>query len=486
LSQYSSTRRRFLRVAAVASFGVSGSVTALPRKGAAKKVLVVGGGLAGLSAAYEMMRAGHDVTLIEARDRPGGRVFTLRDVFSENLYAESGAEIFADTHNFVQRYVKDFGLSVMPSPGAAGLATLYYLRGERLQAGRSGAVNWPLNLPLEEQRLSWSRLAQKYFQPATQEIGDPLAPGWPSPEILQKYDGIGVAEMLRQRGASPETIEILRLGYSDAWDNGNGPDSALCLLRDEAIGRSPHPFQRIVGGNDRLPLAFAAQLGRRIRYRTAVARIEQDKTRVIVTVTENGRRHKLSAEYLVCAIPFSVLRSIQIEPTFSSGKQRAIRQLGYISVTRVFVQTKSRFWTQGGLSGYAATDLPVGVIEDCSQGEPGSRGILECYTSGATARRLTALPEQQRVQAVIENLEKVFPGTRENFEKAVTVAWDADPLARGAFAWFKAGQMSDMLPHMATREGRVFFAGEHTSPWFGWMQGALQSGNRAAAEVNDE
>jgi monoamine oxidase len=73
---------------------------------------------------------------------------------------------------------------------------------------------------------------------------------------------------------------------------------------------------------------------------------------------------------------------------------------------------------------------------------------------------------------------------RDSYEKAVCVSWDADPLTRGAFAWFKAGQMSDLLPHTASREGRVFFAGEHTSPWFGWMQGALQSGGRAAGEVD--
>jgi monoamine oxidase len=96
---------------------------------------------------------------------------------------------------------------------------------------------------------------------------------------------------------------------------------------------------------------------------------------------------------------------------------------------------------------------------------------------------MDALAEPQRTRTAVENLEAVFPGMRDNYEKAVSVSWDADPLTRGAFAWFKAGQMSELLPHTASREGRVFFAGEHTSPWFGWMQGALQSGNRAAGEV---
>jgi monoamine oxidase len=478
------TRRGFLG-GAVAVVGASASLAALQRKGHAKKVLVAGGGLAGLSAAYELMEAGHQVTVLEARDRPGGRVFTIRDPFSEGLYAEAGAEMFGNTHNLVQHYVQLFGLPLMPSPGSGGLATLYHMNGRRLQADRAGVVEWPAKMPPDEQRLSWYKLAQKYVEPAAKEVGDPLAPGWPSSEILEKFDGIGMAEMLRRRGASPEAIAILQLGYSDSWDNGTGPDSALCLLRDEAIARNARVFERISGGNDRLPVTLAGKLGGRIHYRTAVVRIEQDRKQVTVTATEGGRRHKLSADYLVCAIPFSVLRGIEIAAAFSDAKQRAIRELSYISVTRVFVETKSRFWTKAGLSGYAATDLPVGTTEDCSQGESGSQGILECYTSGESARRMAALTEPQRVRTAVDNLEILFPGARENYEKAVSVAWDSDPLARGAFAWFKAGQMSALLPHTASPEGRVFFAGEHTSPWFGWMQGALESGNRAAGEVNE-
>jgi monoamine oxidase len=292
---------------------------------------------------------------------------------------------------------------------------------------------------------------------------------------------MSMADLLRDRGASPEEIALLQISYSDAWDNGTTPDSALCLLRDEAIARKGASF-RIRGGNDQLPQALARRLGSRIRYRATLKRIHQDKKRVTVTVDTSGRRSQIDADYLICAIPFTVLRSIEVSPGFSDGKQRAIRELSYNSVTRVYVQSRTRPWIAEGLSGFAATDLPIGTVWDCAEGQPGERAILECYTSGERARRLAALSEPQRVRLAIENLDKLFPGA--SYEKAVSVAWDADPLARGAFAWFKRNQMSEILPHIASREGRVFFAGEHTSPWFGWMQGALQSGNRAASEVN--
>jgi monoamine oxidase len=290
-----------------------------------------------------------------------------------------------------------------------------------------------------------------------------------------------MAELLRNRGASAEEISLLQIGYSDQWDNGTTPDSALCLLRDEAIARKGASF-RIRGGNDRLPQALAQALGERIHYRTTVQRIHQSRKNVTVTVSSAGRRSQISADYLICAIPFPVLRSIEVSPAFSTDKARAIRELTYNSVTRVYVQTRTRSWVAQGLSGFAATDLPIGTVWDCAEGQPGERGILECYTSGDRARRVAGLSEPQRVRLAEDNLERLFPGT--SFEKSISVAWDSDPLARGAFAWFKRDQMATLLPHIARREGRVFFAGEHTSPWFGWMQGALESGNRAAREVS--
>jgi len=220
------------------------SAAALQRRGLARKVLVAGAGLAGLSAAYELVQAGHQVTVIEARDRPGGRVFTLRDAFSDGLYAEAGAESFGGTHNFVHRYVKQFGLALMPAPSSSRLTSLYYVKGQRVLNKRAG-VEWPMQLPPDEQEMLPYDLARKYIEPAVKEIGDPLAPGWPSHEILEKYDRVAMTGMLQRRGASPEAIALLQVGYNDSWDNGTEPDSALCLLRDEAIGQSPGASQRI-------------------------------------------------------------------------------------------------------------------------------------------------------------------------------------------------------------------------------------------------
>ena len=449
------TRRDLLKTALLSS-----ATPATARS--AKRILVAGAGLAGLSAAYELVQAGHQVSVLDARDRPGGRVLTLRETFADGQYAEAGAETFSDAHNFVQRYIRAFQLDTIPAWSYGKLASLFFRNGQRSRSN--------------------SELARRFVEPMVKEIGDPLAPGWPTAEILQRFDRFSMAELLRTRGASPEEIALLEFTYSDAWDNGSAPDSALCLLRDEAIARKGQSF-RIRGGNDRLPQALARSLGARVHYRATIQRIRQDAKQVTVTVNTSGRQSQISADYLICAIPFPVLRSIEVSPAFSEGKQRAIHELSYNSVTRVYVQSQTRAWIAEGLSGFVTTDLPVGTVWDCTEGQSGARGILECYASGERARQLASLSEPRRIRLVVENLEKVFPNA--SFGKSVSVAWDADPLARGAFAWFKRDQMSTLLPHIARREGRVFFAGEHTSPWFGWMQGALESGNRAAREVQD-
>jgi monoamine oxidase len=452
--------RRDLLKTALVSTALLGA--ARPRK----KTIVVGAGLAGLSAAYELVQSGHQVTVLDARDRPGGRVLTLRDTFADGQYAEAGAETFGETHNFVQHYVQALQLETIPAWNYGKLTSLVLRGGLRTPSS--------------------SDLTRKYIVPAVKEIGDPLAPGWPSADLLRQFDRVSMVELLQSRGASSEEIAQLEIIYSDSWDNGTTPDSALCLLRDEAIARKGASF-RIRGGNDQLPKALARSLGARVHYRTTLERIQQNSNQVTVTASTSGRRSQISADYLICAIPFTVLRSIEVSPAFSEGKQRAIRELSYNSVTRVYVQSQTRSWIADGLSGYAATDLPVGTVWDCTEGQPGARGILECYASGERARRLASLSEPLRVRTVVENLQKVFPNASLNAgsEKAVSIAWDADPLVKGAFAWFKRDQMSALLPHIARREGRVFFAGEHTSPWFGWMQGALESGNRAAHEVNE-
>ena len=484
-------RREFLKQSALAAAAFnfpSWKTTAfsqdkLERKGASKKVIIVGAGLAGLSAAYELSQARHDVTILEARARPGGRVYTLREPFSDGLYAEAGAMNVFDNHHWTIKYIKLFNLTldeVVPSK----LASLLYIRGQRIEVKPGQAIEYPLDLTPEEKRLGRSGMWEKYVGTVVKEMGDYTAPDWP-PSSLKKYDRMTFFEFLRRQGASLDAAFLLGLGGIGGLGDGVRSVSALVLLREAANRAMMKQNHTIRGGSDLLPQAFARRLTDKIRYGASVVRIEHDARQVRTIYLQAGTRTSLAADYLICAVPFSVLRHIEISPRFSEDKQKAIELLPYTSVARTYLQTRKKFWLDEGLSGQATTDLSNMLIFDGAINQSGTRGILESYLAGSQARQVTAMKENERVRSVLGFVEKVHPHIRQNVEVGVSKCWDEDEFARGAYAWYKPGQMTSLLPHVARPEGRIHFAGEHASSLFGWMQGAFESGNRVAQEVND-
>ena len=448
-----------------------------------KKILVLGAGLAGLSAAYQLSRAGHDVTILEARTRAGGRVHTLREPFADGLHAEAGAMFIPESHDLSMRYARLFRLPLIPVPEQKRLPA-YYLRGKRINPHQAGGANWPLDLPAEEKRLGLVGMTEKYVISVLPEIADAASMNWP-PEKLKKYDRMTYAEFLRSRGASSEAVRLLRLNDADLTGDGVDRVSALMVLREAVLNLDSGRLFTIRGGTDLLPKALAARLAPRIHYGSPVVRVAHDTLGVRVTYLQAGVHETISADYLVCTIPFSVLKEIEISPQFSPAKQRAIRELPYTSAARVYLQSKREFWASEGLGISAYTDLPVMAIVNSTLNQPGTRGILDSYMTGDEARRVTEMKEAERLTFTLGQVEKVYPQIRKNFEGGTSVCWDEDRWARGAYAWFKPGQMSDLLPHIARPEGRIHFAGEHASSWPGWMQGAFQSGHRAAREINE-
>ena len=453
----------------------------LERRGAAQRVLVVGAGLAGLSAAYELTQAGHEVMVLEARSRPGGRVYTLRDPFADGLHAEAGATRVPDHHHFTRKYVELFGLTLDPFQ-PADLASIYHVRGRRIQAAPGQEVDWPHELTPEERALGRDGIRQKYIGSALNELGDVTDPNWPPPELLKRYDRMNRSDFWRARGASSEAVALLSLGgiddQAETW-------SALFMLRNQALSRKFRRYDKIRGGNDLLPRAFAARLSEKILYGTPVVRIEQDGRGVKATFRRGGSHHTIAGDRLICAVPFSVQKNIEVVPAFSVEKQAAIEELPYLSASKIFLQCRRRFWTDQKLSGFATTDLPIGQVWDVTYGQPGPRGILQAFPISLHSRRVTAMSETECIAFALEHVEAVYPGVRESFEGGASKCWDADEWARGASAYYKPGQFGSLLPHVARPEGRIHFAGEHTSVWIdGWMQGALESGDRVAREVN--
>ena len=208
------------------------SNTVVPRTEAPKSVLVLGAGMAGLSAAYQLARAGHDVTVLEARDRPGGRVHTIREPFQAGQHVEAGAMFLPGQHALTVGYAARFGLE-LASIGPDDLPTMAYVRGVPIPEPNTAGAAWPVPLWDRERPHGIAGQFFEYIIPAVQEIGDPRAAGWPTPAAI-RYDAMNMAEFLEAKGASPGAIELLRLGYLDLWGDGIESYSALMILRDFA------------------------------------------------------------------------------------------------------------------------------------------------------------------------------------------------------------------------------------------------------------
>lgn len=494
------TRRDFLRTLAsgVSVLGaqsgpVSASALRLQRRTAPKRVVVLGAGLAGLAAAYELHRVGHEVIVLEARAFPGGRVRTLRDGFADGLYAEAGGQAYYPvSENYAAKYIEEFGLSPLPG-GRGGLTTLWHLRGKNIRA-TSPLADWPIDLTPAEQQLGLAGMRQKYLAPALDELAgllDPAKPSWPS-EAVDRFDKMSFAELLRSRGASPAAVELIRIADNDYVGEGADAYSALDMLGQvynvRATGRFLRgAFIQIAGGNDLLPRAFAERLGSRVKYNAAATRVQRSDSSVTVHFQQSGREDSVTGDFAVCAIPFSVLRSLTVTPPFSSEKATAIRELSHTSLARTYIQCKQRFWVDQGLSGSASTDLPTTYFWESTVGQPGTRGVLQGYVMGPHARAFARFGAAERRAFAMDQAREVFPDVMRHAETVTSVSWDEEPYSRGDYAFLRPGDGKRLFPHLATPEGRVHFAGEHTSTWFlhGSMQGALESGIRAARVINE-
>jgi monoamine oxidase len=455
-------------------------------------VIVLGAGLSGLTAAYELGKRGHSVTLLEAQTRPGGRVLTLRAPFDDGLYADAGATRIPDCHALTLGYARELGLTLVDVP--ASTRQVYHLGGHRF-VHDSGAREWPrYALAASEAEHGYEKWIAELLDDRTSVLGDAWRTGWLAeiPAAARELDRVSLAQWFEEHGASRE---LLRLFLAE-----EGPDLAGASLLHNLIWtvseRGMRGLKAIAGGNDRLPHALAAKLGLwtgpgsagAIRYGCAVTRVEQDEAGVTVELERGGARERLAGDRVVCGLPFAALRRVDLSAAhLPRDKLRAIAELGYEPLARIYHQTRTRFWEREGLGGglrLANTDLPVQRCWDMTsllRQQP--RGIILSYIAEQDARALAARDPEERVSAVSRDLVRVFPELLGQFERGAQHLWHEDRWQGGAWARCTPGQAAWLLPIAGRIEGRIHFAGEHTSVFATWMQGGIESGQRAALEI---
>lgn len=445
-------------------------------------VAVVGAGLAGLAAAWELEQAGHDVVVLEARTRPGGRVHTLRDPFADDLYAEVGAVAFTESYAEANRYIDELGLERADYPLPTGRLR-FHLGGRRFAAAPDSQVDWPYEMTSEEVNLGLMGVLSTYLEPMSALTSDPS--GWNSPP-LSELDQLSLAEYLRQQGASEGAVDLI----ANTTYFGGSPEqtSALAVaVADIGLSVSGGAFG-LAGGNDHLPTAMARRLRNAIRYGTEVRAIRSDGEGIIIEAQRSGEPGTVHADRAVVTLPAPVLEDLRVEPSLPSDKRTAISELPYRDVIRVPFQMSSGFWHEEGVSGRAFTDLFAGRIDRQPYSDPGGldrRSILEAFIENPTADRLEDQTETEIMSYALDQLEAVHPGIREYAEGGAVKVWGRDSYSQAGYSWPGPGDVIRHLDVLQQPHERIHFAGEHTSILRATMEGALRSGIRAAQEIDE-
>ena len=473
--------------------GVAACHHRIPSAAKGPPVAIVGGGIAGLTAALTLTRAGIPAVVYEASARLGGRMHSDRaGHWDDGQTTEWCGELIDANHQTLLALARQFELPLTDLHGAQpeGSRPTYFVLGERY---------------------AWERADQE-FRPVREALAQdfrgvgPLTTHAESTPAAVRLDQMSVREWIEGRvpgGTQSPIGRILDVAFASDYGAETSDLSALNLAYLLGIRQFGVPSERqyhIVGGNEQLPLRSAAQLypdSVALEWRLlAIARLSDGRLR-LTFATPAGTR-EVNAEHAILALPFAVLRTLDYERAgFDALKRRAIQELGRGHNAKLHLQFRRRFWTApqpGGVStGSSLTDLGYQSTYDVSRGQPGASGVLVNYRGAAVADRFrppapytsgaAALAAETRW--FLDQLDRVWPGAAAEWNgKASLSAPALDPNLGCSYSYWRVGQYHTLRGYEAVRQGNAFFAGEHCSVEFqGYMEGGAAEGMRAANEV---
>lgn len=443
-----------------------------------ERIVVIGAGMAGLVCTLELMKQGYKVSLLEANIRPGGRVFTMRDQFADGMFCEMGAAYIGAHHFLTLSYAQQAGVQLinLPVPNRR----LSYINGRLIIDSPAEPALWPVPLTVEERMLGYAGMLEKYLKPGLKATGNPFLPGWPTKQAKQ-LDSMTMEEYLKGQGASSGAIKLFEIGYMQMLGDGVRKVSALQRLLDLKMASSEGSTMTIVGGMDQLPKKLSLIIGSNISYGCAVTHIENNNKEVTIQFAKSGEVFNVSCDRVIVAIPSTVLRTIHFSPPLSKEKNDVIQNQLSTSVTRTVIQSRTRFWNNLSSFTTVNTDLKIGWLVDATFTQATSRrGLICSYSSGESARELS---RSGNLNAAVSEIKQVLPELSYNFEDVTAFSWDHNPYSRGAYAWYRPKQMIRMLPILTAHEGRIYFAGDNTSLFPGWIEGAISSALRTVNQI---
>ena len=509
------TRRDFIEGVAAAGGSASAAMMALDLlapasasvplqlegSGKGTRIAILGAGVAGLCAAYELGKLGYACTILEARARPGGRVWTVRNGdmhtevagttqtarFPDGAYFNPGPARVPQ-HHVTMDYYREFGIAVeqfgninMNAYWHSSKAAKGFERVRMREAKYSigGYTSELLAKAVSQDKLDEAMTADDKeklltFLSANGGLNK-------STHTYQNDDGAGGYSVLPAsadvRGTPSDPLgllPLLRAGYGGYYQPERELDQQLTMFQP-------------VGGIDALPKAFAKRLPDTIRYNAAVTAIRKTALGVRVDYTPSGSpAESIDAAYCICTIPFPVLRTIPAD--FSAPFAASMNRVAYMDSTKVALAFKRRFWEDDDriMSGISRTDQPISQIWYPSYGYFGRHGgvLTAAYAAGPPAKMLADLPPAERIALTLEQGTAIHPQFPAEYTSGFTVAWTNTPYNRGAWVAWNADTRKNDYPVLEQPDGPIYLAGEHMSYINAWQAGALESARNVVRRLH--
>ncbi len=435
------------------------------------RILVLGAGMAGLTAALALHRRGHDVQVLEYQGRVGGRLISVP--FPGGQFTEGGGGHFRSNMPLVCGYINKFKLPLIAMNDGC---PRYLVDGETGDGALTAALPWQLHAG--ERHVELPSCLIRYLVQDGIDFNTVLLSSWPDRATREKYDGMTLRGLLQRVGASDAFLKLVDAHSAEAAVE----TAVLALLPDFAYHFADRNLFRIAGGNERLPKAMAEILKDRVHLNQPVAWIRQTADQASVT-TQDGR--EWTADRIISTIPFPVLRDMEIHPGLSPRKRETVENLEWSPVVKVYLQTRSATWLRQGVRGWpmCASDRPWERLIDITGNEPGGRGNAFFYLTGANARNYLRRAQGTRARDLIQEFRSDLPGLLDEVIEMGEFSWPDQPWIKAAFADLPVGG-AWMIEEMQTPEGRLHFAGDFTTLKSGWVEGAIESGLRAARQID--
>lgn len=444
------------------------------------RVLVVGAGLAGLSAAEALTNAGADVSVIEASARPGGRTRTVRDRFRHGQVADSGAEWVDSVHWRYRELMARYGVIDEGDPAPWTTIRRWMFWDGSLVSGRDLDRLEPDLFAIIE------RYEEATDSPAA-ALTDPSRPDLhPDAELLDSRSLLDVmdeadlgpaARLLAARNsqgefaAEPQQVSCLFVAQQRAYENHEARRLGVEVTAN-----------RVAGGTSQIAEGLARELASRdsgrltMSFGTRLMSIEQDADGVTAVVRSSEVETVIGADHVILACSLVPLRRVEFRTPMPPSLDEAVRGLGYGAITKTAVQFDRRDWVEG----YGTTDSVSQRIYECSVDQAGESGILMAYCGGEGGARLANLSQDERIATITNDMRRVHSIEAEVLG-AFSRSWSNLPNYGGAYAVYEPGQVMKFWRVLREPWGRVHLAGEHVATCTGYMEGAIESG-RAVAE----